>query len=240
MKRLDETEIASALVCELYCLYAEDAIEPGEKVRFVDLLEKCRAVLDGQSLIGRNLSKLALGEAERQRHIDVTDYPFDDDETELVVTRAGLQFVSEARSNGYEPVISYLSYRQNFVPPVKVLESPEEADVVVAHDAEDAWAPLPLDRTSLGYEEAVRSLEKVRDEFRGENGFASESPEKKLAILETLNHGIEVLKTKVITAITLDTLLFQPLKFILKTFGTASVGEAAKLAIAALKNLFGP
>lgn len=240
MTALDESGILLVLLGELYCQFVNDEVDVDETISLIELLDRCRLVLEGRSTLSRNMSYFAAKSGQSDGLIEIHDEEHGVRYMGIKITYKGLQTVKAALAIGEQPISDYCTRRQSFS-----FLDPQTAEMErVPSDAspeseEDLWAPLPVDRDSTDYKKALVSLEAARDEFRGENGFASQEPEKKAAVLAALDHGIDVFKSMVLTRATLESFLLQPLRFIAKTFGTASVAEAAKLAVAALKNLFG-
>ena len=99
----------------------------------------------------------------------------------------------------------------------------------------DLWEPIPVDRSSSEFAKAVETLDSVREQFRQENGYASQEPEKKAAILDAIEMGADIVRSKVLTRTTVKALILEPLYSIVRIFGTASIGEAAKVAITAIR-----
>ena len=112
----------------------------------------------------------------------------------------------------------------------------EDEDI---HDAaNDYWEPLPIERDSIDYQEAVAQLENVLEVVRSNNGYAETEPEEREQMVWSLETGLEALQEPNSTLDSIKSLLLKPLNYLSKKFADASIGEAAKLAVGSIIKLF--
>jgi hypothetical protein len=103
---------------------------------------------------------------------------------------------------------------------------------------EDRWEPLPLDRSTNEYTLAVDATAHAIKEIEQSNGYSASAHQERNAILGTVKAAFESLKDGWITGNMVKYGLFLPLKYVAEKFSTAAIGEWAKIAVAALAELF--
>jgi hypothetical protein len=113
------------------------------------------------------------------------------------------------------------------------LKGREPAQPVTKATSDD-WEPLPIDRTSVGYKEAVEASEAALHEIEASNGYAATEPEERNGIVETIKGNIAALKSGFPSKRSIVEGLLHPFQFISKKFAEASIGEAAKIAVVKL------
>jgi hypothetical protein len=100
---------------------------------------------------------------------------------------------------------------------------------------EDLWEPIPLDRSDEQQRKAVEALDRIFEELRGDNGYASTNPEEKAFVQDKLSAVSKRLRDDVhISWMYLADFAFKPLGIVIKRFGSAAVGVAATAAREAL------
>jgi hypothetical protein len=104
----------------------------------------------------------------------------------------------------------------------------------VTNARSDDWEPLPIDRTSVEYKEAVEASEAALREIETSNGYAASAPEERNSIVETIKGNIAALKFGFPSRRSILEGLLRPFQFISKKFAEASIGEAAKIAVVKL------
>lgn len=102
-----------------------------------------------------------------------------------------------------------------------------------------SWQPLPIDRNSLNFKEAIAAIEEAIKEVAQSNGYAASEPEERDSILATLKTGLEALKQEGTIKSSLELLLMRPLKFLKAKFPEAALGVAAQKAIEWLLKILG-
>lgn len=102
-------------------------------------------------------------------------------------------------------------------------------------DNEDSvWEPLPLDRDTPEAIDAIEKADLALKEIEQSNGYADREPEERNAIVETIRGTIRALKTGFPSRDAIKAGLLAPLKYIAKKFADSAMGEAAKVAVAAI------
>jgi hypothetical protein len=98
----------------------------------------------------------------------------------------------------------------------------------------DEWGPLPIDRSSEMYTEAVEASEEAEKIIREDNGFASSLPEVRNHVVWSLGAGVNALKEGLISKEQVDSLLITPLKWITTKFAEGLMKIAANKALVAI------
>jgi hypothetical protein len=105
-------------------------------------------------------------------------------------------------------------------------------DVIDAE--EDTWSPLQIDRESAEAKDAIQKSEGALKEIEQSNGYASSDMEERNGIVTSIKGALDSIKLGSPSRQFIVAGLLAPLKFIAKKFSEASMGEAAKIAVAAL------
>jgi hypothetical protein len=103
----------------------------------------------------------------------------------------------------------------------------------------DSWEPLPIDRKSPQFSEALESIDKLIAEVRENNGLAVEFADKKDGLLSTLKAGYEALKTGIITSTTVEVLILKPTRWIMTNITVGVLQEAGKHVLDSIRALIG-
>jgi hypothetical protein len=103
-------------------------------------------------------------------------------------------------------------------------EAPRAASV-------DTWEPLPIDRSSAAYAEAVESSDAALREIESSNGYAATEPEERNAIVSTIRGTLEAIKGGHPSRGALVHGLLKPLEYVAAKFRDATIGEIAKIAV---------
>jgi hypothetical protein len=101
------------------------------------------------------------------------------------------------------------------------------------------WEPLKIERDSAPYRDALEAVSQAVETIRGDNGYAHSQPEQRNSVLSTVETGLQLLKERILTRTQFTELLFRPLTFLAKKFAETAMGEVAKIAVSALRNLIG-
>jgi hypothetical protein len=99
-------------------------------------------------------------------------------------------------------------------------------------DETDMWAPLPIDRQSPLYEEALSASESALQTIEGNNGYATAEPDERNGIVLVMRGTIEAIKTGAPSKAAVLHGLLVPLRFIAKKFAESAMGEVAKIGVA--------
>lgn len=101
-------------------------------------------------------------------------------------------------------------------------------------DTRDKWEPLPIDRSSPEYSEAVSKTDEALQVIEGDNGFASSLPEMRDHVVWSLGAGVNALKEGLLTKEQVDSLLICPLKWVATKFAEGLMKIAANKALIAI------
>lgn len=94
----------------------------------------------------------------------------------------------------------------------------------------DEWQPLPIDRDSELYKEAMEAATAALREIESSNGYAVDSPDERSAIVATVKGNLEAVKVGSPNRQSVVHGLLKPLQYIAKKFVDSTLGEIAKLA----------
>ena len=106
----------------------------------------------------------------------------------------------------------------------------EPADSIDIDLQEDEWEPLPIDRESPGYEEAIGTLDEAIGVVAGNNGYAESEPDERNNIVESLRQGQTAIRERQPSKAQITALVLQPLQFLARKFSESAIGEIAKVA----------
>ena len=99
----------------------------------------------------------------------------------------------------------------------------------------DEWKPLKIDREASEYVDAITATEQALKAIEGDNGYAANEPQERDQIVWSIRQGLEALKERVPSRAQIRSLLSSSLKFIATKFASTVIGEAAKVALTAIK-----
>jgi hypothetical protein len=148
----------------------------------------------------------------------------------MSVTDKGIRHIEQLLDDGY----AYFKVWDErgvdgFVPdPVDTKTSREK---LITNSPEEKWEPLPIERNSQDYQEALRAVEAAIAEVGQSNGYAIEHHEERDSILSTLKLGLEALKSESAVGSVVNALLVKPLKYLVAKFPEAAIGAAAGKAL---------
>lgn len=96
---------------------------------------------------------------------------------------------------------------------------------------DDVWEPLPIDRQSETVQEVIKALDNTAELVRQDNGYSSTVPQERAYVVDALNAVSKTLKEAQSTSLTyIRAYALDPLQMLIKRFGPAAIGAAAKLA----------
>ena len=104
----------------------------------------------------------------------------------------------------------------------------------VSLEIKDTWEPLPLERHSKKFDEAVSATESALREIEGNNGYAESAPEERDRVVWSLKEGLKHMREGLPSRDQVIAYALKPLKFVAEKFAGASMGEMAKAAVKAL------
>lgn len=139
------------------------------------------------------------------------------------ITRDGIDEVAGWSETLYDDLL-----RDHVVPVLLDDDSDEPED---ADDEEADWMPLPIDRSTAEYEEAIDALEAVVETIESDNGYAANDPGERNQIVWSLKEGLQAIKAHLPSWEQVQSMVIAPLKFIVEKFATSAMGEAAKAAL---------
>ena len=109
-------------------------------------------------------------------------------------------------------------------------------------DNQNGWSPLPIERESPGYIEAVSKTEEALEVIEGDNGYADSELEERNHIVWAIGAGVNAVKEGLITKQQIDSLLLTPLRRVIERLKEGVTVEAARAAVQSivewLKGLF--
>lgn len=138
------------------------------------------------------------------------------------ISRSGIELVQKWSDEKYETLRASV-YGQH-----------EDATKENGRISDQEWEPMPLDRDTAEGKEALQQTELALKEIEQNNGYASTDPDERNGIVETIKGSLTAIKFGFPSKQVVIVGLLAPLRFIAKKFSEASMGEAAKTAVAAL------
>jgi hypothetical protein len=95
---------------------------------------------------------------------------------------------------------------------------------------QSGWEPIDIDRDSEVFQAAAEAVEEAITAIEQDNQFASEMPDERAGILQTLRNGIDWLKNHNPTKRQLRDMLLSPLNWVASNFSKTVMAEIAKKA----------
>lgn len=141
------------------------------------------------------------------------------------ISSRGIQTVEKALQNSGSDIAYFLANGDAALEDVAGMEG----KFWTAEDLVDlnAWTQIQLEEDE-DFQKAISSLNKTLESINKNNEFESKYPDEKRGLLDALNSGISVLKSKKVTRSQIDGLIIKPLKWIATTFANTALGEIAK------------
>ena len=100
----------------------------------------------------------------------------------------------------------------------------------------DIWEPLKIDRNSTQSQDVIQALEKIIEDIRSNNGYASTEPEERAHILSSLETGLTMIREYMPSKQQIISFIIQPLRYLIQKFSDTAIGETAKTAIRVVIN----
>ena len=100
---------------------------------------------------------------------------------------------------------------------------------------DSAWEPLPIDRATPEYEEAVKALDDAAEKIETDNGYATNVPEERDNVVWSLRQGIVAIREMAPSLAHVRALIMVPLNSAIKTLKESVPGVAAMIAREAIK-----
>ena len=158
---------------------------------------------------------------------------FDDQFRELcAITERGIDHVEGFDDDYYDHLANGVSFDQvSLNVQKKSAAKAELKNEETPENPTDQWEPLPVDRQAKEYVIALDATEKAIAVIEADNGFAATEPDKRDGILATLKHGVEVIRSNMVTRLLVSNMVIKPLAYIVEKFGENAVAEFAKTAV---------
>ncbi len=228
-RRVDFGRIRDKILVCLYVAYMDDAIDfmslsrvaqqlSGEPVNAIReemkvLVEDLLVIQKYEQRVDTSLSVLVSGRGA------TVDRPVD----AFKLTRSGIEAVNKMPDERVEIISSELVFPQPKPPAV----------------LEDQWTPLTLENDSKELSAAVEATESAISALEASNGYSSQHPDERDAILSGLKGNLEALRKRLISKGQVIEGLVKPLRYIAKQFANAAIGDLAKRAVNFLIMLIG-
>ena len=148
------------------------------------------------------------------------------------ITGQGISHVEQSLEDKESTVFKYNKYGDAWLDKQSV-GARNEGDTANLSDAEteeDEWEPLPIDRESQDYKEAIGTLDEAIDVVAGNNGYAESEPDERNNIVESLRQGQTAIKERQPSKAQINALVLQPLNYLVRKFSESTIGEIAKVA----------
>jgi len=156
------------------------------------------------------------------------------------INTRGIRFVQKQLSDPDSFIAQYYEIGGAWLEDARDQAQKNEAELPSGSEMQvDAWSPLPIDRETTEFDQAVKSLEKAVSEIENNNGYAASETDERNNVVWTLRVGLDSLRQGFPSSNQIRSWIVQPLKFISEKFTAAAMGEAAKVALKAVLNLFG-
>lgn len=219
--RLSYGDTSVAVLLALYELFASD-------VRTYALLHELHAIL-GKS-VSKNLLRAALQELSRGDLVYFGKGA--EDETDWRITTDGIEAAERNIKGGItlNSIVPGHGLAEFVSGELPILTDDDISD----SGNEDIWEPLPLERESEAYKEAVGKVEEATTAIAGNNGYAETEPEERERVVWSLQAGLAQIKEGLPSRSQVREMLIKPLRYIGTKFAGASIGELAKAAAKAL------
>ena len=160
------------------------------------------------------------------------------------ITEGGILYVEKHLEDRESVVFNYGNHgdpwlEKQSVGPRDEDEPANSSNINLRHDE---WEPLPIDRESPDYEEAIGTLDEAIGVVAGNNGYAESDPDERNNIVMSLRQGQTAITERQPSKAQITALVLQPLNFLARKFSESAIGEIAKVAavkiIAWLASLF--
>lgn len=106
------------------------------------------------------------------------------------------------------------------------LSRPEPA--LGIQDSADIWEPLPFEASEEEREKTSEDLEKLKEEVRTSNGYATTHPEEQKSVVWALGAGVNAVREGLLTGYAVRYFLYLPLKKVIERFSEAAQQLAAQ------------
>lgn len=148
------------------------------------------------------------------------------------ITEDGILYVEKHLEDRESVVFNYKNHGDPWLEKQSVgpRDEDEPANSSVIDLQEDEWQPLPIDRESPDYEEAIGTLDEAIGVVAGNNGYAESEPDERDNIVEMLRQGQTAITERQPSRAQIIALVLQPLNFLARKFSESAIGEIAKIA----------
>jgi len=219
MNKLNLNILADAILLKLYI----HAAESGGPVSYDEL----QALF--QVSVTSTFLKIAMERISEREHADLNlGRP-----KPIEIRGIGIEYVQKQMSDPKSHIAQLQSTGDEWLDSdLQDIEENENEDS--DSESEKSWEPLPIDRNSPEYTEAVSKTEDALAVIEGDNGFATSFPEMRDHVVWSLGAGVNALKEGLVTQKQVDSLLITPLKWIATKFAEGLMKVAANKAIIAI------
>lgn len=182
--------------------------------------------------VGVGYTHQALQSLEENNWANETNFYFS-------ITESGILVVQKYLEDRNSLIANYSDLGDDWLLETYAVGSPsiEYGNTDAASDED--WEPLPIDRKTPEYEVAVEATEEVVRVVEQDNGYAANEPEERNQIVDSLKTGLRWVKEGAPSRAQIGATLLAPLKFLVSKFSGATMGEAAKVAVAAIAKWLG-
>ena len=137
--------------------------------------------------------------------------------------------------HGYTEAQKFDDERYGFLKSAYLVDADDnQIEVSGELDNSDNWEPLPIDRDSKEFVEALGASEEAEKVIREDNGFATSHPEIRDHVVWSLGAGLNALKEGLMTTEQVRSLLIAPLNKVASMFAEGLIRGAANAAVKAL------
>lgn len=220
MLSYDDTKVVGFLT--LYECLVSDA---SEHLGVNEIVELSGAKLS-KNLLKRGLEELA-GSGYVRNDIDLYDENIGNGSWTLLAK--GINHAERLKRDGVSLDVFQSINDDDMVYPEPVIEEIRQ---------EELWEPLPVDRVSAEFIDALKTSEHAEKVIREDNGFAATHPEIRDSIVWTLGAAVNRLREGLITAGQIKSMLIAPFRKVSSLFTEGLLKEACERAVEKLLALF--
>tara|TARA_R110000787_G_scaffold285173_2_gene400117 strand:+ start:77029 stop:77721 length:693 start_codon:yes stop_codon:yes gene_type:complete len=215
------------LVAEVmaYLLFCEATTGGGKSLTGAEILERLPDQTSTQRII-----KFAIDELKSRRHVES-----DILRGELVyaLTRSGFDYV-KYRLSLTGTAIKNFSENEEWI--LSEEQQRDDAPVVenelfIEESSDDTWEPLPVERDSKKFVDALVASEEAERALREDNGFAANYPEIRDSVVWSVGSAINQMREGLITSGQVKSMLIAPFQKVASLFSEGLLKEACERAI---------
>ena len=214
----------------LFILYSE-AIESGNNLSTIQIIGR---LPDGS--VTKTLVGFATDRLEASKNISANyglEKPFE-------ITQTGYEYVRYRMALPGSAIFEFINDPGWLLQPEAPGDDAPEVDREnqSPDGVDDSWEPLPFERDSEEFKDALRSVEDAEKIIREDNGFSTTYPEIRDNIVWTVGSAVNRLREGLITAGQLKSMLIAPFRKVSSLFAEGLLKEACERAVEKLLALF--